>query len=170
MANTYELISSNVLASAAASVTFSSIPATYTDLVLRWSARGATNFDTVSLRINGNSSVLYSYRILRGTGSTAVSGNDGGGDSQLPFSYGVVQSTYTASTFSSGEFYIPNYTTSQNRPIGSFQTQENNATASGIAVTAGLFRDTTAISSLTMTGTGNLAAGSSFYLYGIKNS
>ena len=51
-ANTYTLISSNVLGSSAASVTFSSIPATYTDLVLRVSARTDAD-DTSLITFNG---------------------------------------------------------------------------------------------------------------------
>ena len=168
---TYQLISSNVLSSSAASVTFSSIPATYTDLVLRYSARGASNIDTVKIEINADSTVLYSYRSLQGDGSAASSSNDGGGDTQISVPYGVVNSTKTASTFSSGEIYIPNYTVAQNRQIGTHQTQENNGTSSGMAVTAGLYRSTTTITSVTLSGSGgSFAAGSSFYLYGIKNS
>lgn len=171
MANTYTLIASNTLSSSAASVTFSSIPSTYTDLVIRYSARGASNIDTVTLRVNSDSTVLYSYRSLQGNGSAATSSNDGGGDTQSVLPYGVVNSTYTASTFSNGEIYIPNYTVSQNRQIGTFQTQENNSTTSGIATTATLYRSTTTISTLTLYGSaGSFAAGSSFYLYGIANS
>lgn len=165
------LIASNTLTSSAASVTFSSIPSTYTDLVVRYSARGATNIDTVTMRINADSSVLYSYRSLQGNGGSASSTNDGGGDTQISIPYGVVGSTLTASTFSSGEIYVPNYTVAQNRQISTHQTQENNAASSGMAVTAGLYRSTTAISTIALFGSaGNFASGSSFFLYGLKNS
>ena len=54
-ANTYTLISSNVLASSAATVTFSSIPATYTDLVLRVSARNNDGVPFTYVGGTGNS-------------------------------------------------------------------------------------------------------------------
>lgn len=74
MANTYTLISSNTLTSSAASVTFSSIPATYTDLVLRISSRtdaaGATA--TVAAQFNGDTtSANYSETNLNSDGATA---------------------------------------------------------------------------------------------------
>ena len=61
---TYTLISSNVLTTAAASVTFSSIPATFTDLVLRMSAQadGASNaFDNITLTFNGTGTTCLLY-------------------------------------------------------------------------------------------------------------
>ena len=67
MANTYTLISSNVLGSSAASITFSAIPATYTDLVVRVTSRvdrsinGAHN---CFLTVNGSTSSDYSYTNL----------------------------------------------------------------------------------------------------------
>ena len=64
MATTYNLISSNVLSSSAASVTFSSIPAIYTDLVLRCSTRGTGFSNTVLYYFNGNSSNTSYTNIL----------------------------------------------------------------------------------------------------------
>jgi len=78
MPNTYTLISSNVLSSTAASVTFSSIPATFTDLVLRASIRGngTQTPDVGVLNINSNGASNFSSTYLRGTGSAANSARD----------------------------------------------------------------------------------------------
>ena len=75
MATTYQAIASQVLASTAASVTFSSIPGTYTDLKLVFSMRSnASNFfDYPYLAFNGDSSTNYSSLYLRGDGSTVSS-------------------------------------------------------------------------------------------------
>ena len=172
MATTYTLINSNVLTSSAASVTFSSIPATYTDLVLRFSIR-SNGTEISNLRINGSSSSVYSRTRLRGTG-TAASSNSDTGQTQLNFNNSTTyDGGFTANIFSSGEIYIPSYTVSQNRPISAFITEENDAAYSSMQVFAGLYSNTTAITSLTMlngTSTDQFVSGSSFYLYGISNA
>ena len=75
MPATYTLIASNTLSSSAASVTFSAIPATYTDLVLRWSSRtdNASVVDVVLLEFNASGGTAYSTRRIIGTGSAAAS-------------------------------------------------------------------------------------------------
>ncbi len=75
MPNTYELIKGETLASSAASYTFSAIPSTYTDLVVRVSARGdaggSSNYYTIVL--NANTGNVYSSTRVFGNGSTASS-------------------------------------------------------------------------------------------------
>jgi hypothetical protein len=167
---TYTLISSNVLASSAASVTFSSIPATYTDLVVRASARGdtASVIMNVDLNFNGVTGTSYSYTYLQGNGSAASSGRD----SSQPNSYvGYVPSaSATSDTFGNLEVYIPSYTASQNKPVSTISHQENNNTQGFVRAYATLFSNTSAISSITLTTPSNFVSGSSFYLYGISNA
>jgi hypothetical protein len=169
MATTYTLISSNVLSSAAASVTFSSIPATYTDLVLRISARTDTTTTLILMSFNGDTSGVWSRTSLRGNGSAASSGdNTALARMQLE---NVNISTYTASTFNSMEVYIPNYTTTAYKQISNFGVSETNATAANMAASAGLWQLGSAITSIELSGsTANFVTGSSFYLYGIKSS
>ena len=170
MANTYTLISSNVLASSAASVTFSAIPSTYTDLVLRISARSDTagTSDQYYVTFNG-SGTGYSYTNLYGTGAAAAT---------LTISAQAIirvrsfdGNTATANTYGSAEIYIPSYTATQNKPISAFAAMEDNATAAIVGTTAGLWSNTAAITSVTISAAGaNWLAGSSFYLYGISKS
>jgi hypothetical protein len=174
---TYTLISSNVLSSSAASVTFSAIPSTYTDLVLRYSGRtdAAATYDFLLLGINGLSTTIYSDTTLYGNGGGA-SALSTRGTSTTKFRaprFGLDGSTATASTFSNGEVYIPSYTVSQNKPVSAFSVMENNAADPGYAsVAAGLIRETGTITSIELTPlTGpNFVSGSSFYLYGISNA
>ena len=171
MANTYTLISSNVLASSAASVTFSSIPATYTDLVLRISARG-TRVNTIALlylRFNGDTGTNYSDTTISGDGATASSTRS---TSSALLSVGVIPAANaTSDTFGSAEIYIPSYTVSQNKSVGSFAVQENNITTAYARAIAALWSNTAAITSIeVLPSLNDFAAGSSFYLYGIKNS
>lgn len=168
MAGTYKLISSTTLTGTQATVTFSSIPATYTDLVVRVSAR--TDFATLGATIyttfNSDAGTNYSFTTLFGTGSSAGSGS-------------AVDNTYisllgegtsaTSNTFSNAELYIPSYRVAQNKPMGTFQVYENNATENRIQAYANLWRNTAAITSISMTpSSGNFVTGSSFYLYGIE--
>lgn len=170
MANTYMLISSNTLVSNTTSVTFSSIPSTYTDLVLRISARSAevATITSIELEFNGTAS-SYSFTRLRGDGSAASSSR---ASSQTQLTVGTIPAaSATSNTFGNIEVYIPSYTVSQNKPISSFNVGENNATAADIYTHAGLWSNTSAITSIVLDlGGYNFVSGSSFYLYGIKNS
>ena len=169
MPSTYSLISSNVLASSAASVTFSAIPSTYTDLVLRASTRNSSGGTCViATTFNGQASG-YSVTRLRGTSSSASSGRT---SSATSLYFSLTDSTYTANTFSNWEMYLPNYLSTTSKPVSNFSVTENNsATAFYIDVNAGLSNITSAITSVTLTADGDtFVSGSSFYLYGIKNS
>jgi hypothetical protein len=171
MATTYTLISSNVLASSAASVTFSSIPATYTDLVVKWSVRTDYGATRTGFRIAANSitsGYTATYLIQYNT-STVGSGQDSAAYWNAEYIDGTGA---TANTFGSGELYLPSYTASQNKPASLFSAAEGNSAAdTGMYVKALLLSNTAAITSLTATAnTGNFVSGSSFYLYGISNA
>jgi len=172
MPNTYTLISSNVLSSSAASVTFSAIPSTFTDLVVRWSARSdrSSVSDTMKLRINSDSAGNYSWTYLLGNGSVASSSQN----SALDYiSLGAADAaTATSNTFANGELYIPNYLSSTKKPVSSINAQEDNTTAAQLWALASLWQGTAAITSVQLFPSigPNFVAGSSFYLYGIKNS
>ena len=172
MANTYTLISSNVLSSSAASVTFSSIPTTFTDLVLRISARKDGGGNTFKVQFNSDTATNYSNTTLTGDSSAASSTRN---TSQVYVrAHGANESTFTANTFGSSEIYIPSYRLSQNKPIGNFGVQESNSATAGVVsmnANSGLWRNTAAITSITINdpASGNFVSGSSFYLYGISN-
>ena len=170
MPTTYSLIASNTLGSAAASVTFSSIPGTYTDLVLRVSARDSadTPVSSISMTFNSDTGTNYSQTILGGTGSatTSIIVSNKTSDNRIV----LEPSTYTSDVFGNFEIYIPNYTVSANKPYSYFGVTENNATAAEIRANAALWRNTAAISTITLAAPNNFVSGSSFFLYGIKNS
>jgi hypothetical protein len=177
MPATYTLISSNVLTSTAASVTFSAIPATYTDLVVRATMRtnDSSTEDQVKFKINNSTSNIYSYRYLGGWGASGVL-NDSASNTNPSTSGNLLRAadgnTATSNTFSSVEIYIPSYTVSQNKPFSSFAAQETNATSAFINLQANLFSSTTAVSELNFApqNGANFLSGSSFYLYGISNA
>ena len=170
MANTYELIEAKTLGSAASSITFTSIPGTYTDLLVKFSARSdrsAQPDSPIRLYPNGSSTGI-TLRYIEGNGTSASSGTQavfGAYIGEVP------ASTATASTFGNGEIYIPNYTSSNHKSIQSDVVTENNTTAVKTQMFAYLWSNTAAITSLQINdGLANFVTNSTFYLYGIKNS
>ena len=177
--STYILIQSQTLASSAASVTFSSIPSTYTDLALRLSARNdgaGTRAAFGLLQFNSDTTANYSATYTRGTGTFATSANFTTASTPIGGKWsptGYDSAGNTANTFTNTEIYIPNYATTATKSYSAFNVSEDNSTgnANGIEATANLYLGTTAISSiLILSNSGNFVAGSSFYLYGISNS
>jgi len=173
MPATYTLIASNTLSSSAASVTFSAIPGTYTDLVLKASIRSArsANFYSLKMIINGTTSSVYSRTYLNDGGGTPLSGRSSATTQSLTYE-SINADTSTASTFANIEFYMPNYTTSSNKPNSYFGAGETNSSIASMTAQANLVQITSAITSLEFSfpDASNLMAGSSFFLYGIKNS
>ena len=107
MANTYTLISSVTVGSGgAATMSFTSIPQTYTDLIIKLSSRQTTAavYGIVELSINGTST-NESYRALFGDGSGSSSNN--GPTIYVGPGNGA---NSTSNTFANMELYFPNYT------------------------------------------------------------
>ena len=169
MANpTMTLIGSPIVVGSggAATMEFTSIPSTYTDLAIKLSLRTANvqGVDTISPRING-SAATFTQKWLYGTGS-------GTGSNSVASYWGDTEgSTYTINTFSSQDIYIPNYAGSNYKSISVDNVTENNATISYAEMIAILWSNTAAITSIGFTSVnGNFAQYSTAYLYGIKNS
>ena len=170
MPTTCKLIAKTILSSGATEVDFTSIPGTFTDLLLIISARmdrvvGTPYSDDAYLRFNGSSS-NYSERVLTSTGGS-ISSYTGG------WLVGANSSDSTSNTFASTEIYIPNYAGSTNKSISSTFVVEHNGTNAGqIQVAAGLWSDTSAITSVKVTtlSTRQFVSNSSFFLYGITKA
>lgn len=168
MALTYKLIEGKTLGSVVASITFSSIPQTYTDLLVRVSARsnsGPNTHDNFLIYFNGTQSNRTNrivYGINGGTGS--YSSTDYFGAFNGPAS--------TSNTFGNADFYIPNYTGSNYKSISADIVSENNTSNGQDYLGAGLWSDTAAITSLTIGNynASDFAVNTTAYLYGIKNS
>ncbi len=166
MSNTFIKIASTTVGSGgAASIDFSSIPATYTDLVIKLSARSnRAEVDDVFIIKPNNSSSNLTYRFIRGNGTGATSGTSG--------NLYIPGANATASTFSNNEIYIPNYAGSTNKSMSVETTAENNATEAYMGLMAVLWSDTTAINQVVLAPVhGTLFVQySTATLYGIKNS
>jgi hypothetical protein len=159
-------------ATSLSSVTFSSIPQSgYTDLVLKISSRTARtndgNGDDVKLYFNGDFGSNYSNRTILGTGSSASSENISATTLGV---YGITASNSSAAnTFGSGEYYIPNYTSSAQKTVSCETVAETFINTAYARLTAGSWTGTAAITSITLQpGTGpTFIENSTFYLYGV---
>ncbi len=163
-----QVIQHQELGSAQASVTFSSIPQTFTDLYLVISGRlSSANSEGLFIEFNGVTSG-YSARDLYGTGSTAASSTNPFGITSKLFVGSQASTAQTSNTFGVTTAYIPNYTSSNQKSVSADNIYENNATAAGMDVLAGLWTGTGAITSIVITSNnGNLVQYSSATLYGI---
>lgn len=163
MALTYEPIATNTLSSATNSVSFTSIPSTYTDLVLVVSAWHATASSQVALRFNSDSGGNYSYTRLLGSGTAATSERD---VNKSTIFLGYINSTATSPNFICSIQDYSNSTT--------YKTTFNRFNTIGnwgnMGATVGNWRSTAAITSMAITPAdgGNFASGSIFTLFGIQ--
>jgi hypothetical protein len=170
MANTYALINSSIVGVGGTSaITFSSIPQTYTDLIIVASMKTAAssgNWDQIDITFNG-SSTGYTRMQVYGTGVAASTD-----PSTTITTYGNTAVT-TASVFSNAEIYIPNYTSSSlYKTVSTNNVTENNATSALAIMVAGLWSNTAAITSITLTPVSatSFVQYTNVYLYGITNS
>jgi hypothetical protein len=130
----------------AASILFSSIVGTATDLLLVINARSNRSLteDGCLISFNGSTS-SFSGRALRGSGSATASFT-------TTRSIGDINAaTSTSNTFSSQSVYIPNYAGSTNKSFSVDSVSEANATQAWQYLTAGLWSNTAAITSITLT-------------------
>jgi hypothetical protein len=158
--NTYTQIASTTLGSAASSVTFSSIPSTYTDLVIV-SAPLATTAEEFVMQFNGDTGTNYSSTFLYGDGTAAGSVRVTNQTYAYLNYYGSVSTTQNTQIFS-----IMNYANTT-----TFKTVIGRASRanSGVDAVVALWRSTAAINSIAikLKNGNNFLAGSTFNLYGI---
>lgn len=160
--STYTPIATQTLGSSASTVTFSSIPSTYTDLVLIVNSASNTGTNYPNMRFNSDSGTNYSRTALWGNGSTQGSGRDSN-ITIASLCYNSANTT-TANGFTAMA-HIMNYANTS-----TYKTAIVRANNAGNAVEAivDLWRSTAAISSIVVgVDSNSYAAGSTFTLYGI---
>jgi hypothetical protein len=150
-------------------ITFTSIPSTYTDLCLKLSGRASGVSYVFGLTFNGSTS-SYSAIRLNGNGASASS-NSSSSASAID---GIVISGSgdTSSTFGNTEFYIPNYAGSSNKSVSIDNVTENNGSTAFARLIAGLWGNSAAITSITLTASGveTFVQYSTATLYGVSKS
>lgn len=150
--------------------TISSIPSTFTDLLVVGSLRlndSRTN-GFWYVKVNGSTSG-YSGKLLYGTGGNAYSADGADNGAAFFFESSLPGSAATTGTFNSFQLYFPNYAGSTTKSMSADTVQENNAPGAYQVINAGLWNSTAAITSITF---GNYYAsfqsGSTVSIYGIK--
>ena len=170
MATTYEAIATTTVGGGgAASINFTSIPATYTDLQIKLSLRYSGSGDS-RVYFNFNSSGLNTTSLLlygfgsSGAGSTSYTAGE--------TLFGLNGSTETANTFANDDVYITNYISATTpKIVSSDGTNENNATANAMGLMSVLWSNNAVITSIAITPpSGTFVQHSTATLYGIKNS
>jgi len=160
--NTYESIATQTLGSSTGSVTFSSIPSTYTDLVLVINATTNTGANTW-IRCNGDTGANYSYIVMSGTGSAARASKD------INKSEGLLIDYYGNPSSTPPNTTIVQFNNYSNTTTFKTVISRANRADSGVDAVVSLWRNTGAINSLTLRfTTATYSIGSTFSLYGIK--
>jgi hypothetical protein len=154
--NTYVALDKKTIGTAASTVTFTSIPSTYTDLIVIFSGIGTTT-DFFSIRLNGDTGSNYSLTDLYGNGSNAYSTRQTN-QTKISRNECVGQSNAIIN--------INNYA---NTTTYKTTLARSNAAGDGAFAVVGLWRSTAAINSISLIHDGSsFATGSTFSLYGIK--
>jgi hypothetical protein len=160
--NTYEAIATQTVSgTSTATVTFSSIASTYTDLIII--ANGGSNGGSLRMQFNSDTATNYSVTILAGTGSAANSTRQASQNAIL------IAGIYAGGSANSNSItQIQNYS---NATTYKTALSRNNDAAGETNASVGLWRSTSAINTIAITainGTGTWTNGSTISLYGIK--
>jgi hypothetical protein len=167
MANTYKLISKNILSATTTTITLSSIPTTYTHLKLLISDRGSSNtLDASEIWFNGGTAASYVNGYFDANdGGTPRSGQAG------YYAFITTPNNYGTNIFGFTEILIPNYNGSQDKNMASWFNQENTASNQYNGFTRTYTAVTSAISSLSLNiRNGDFVVGTSMHLYGLSNT
>jgi hypothetical protein len=163
----YELISTTILGSSAASVTFSSIPNTFRHLQLRITLRDtfATEQIGASMQFNGDTGSNYAYHFLKGNGGTVTSSSAAG--------YDRLDILRTSGSNATSGIYMPqiidilDYASTSKNKTARVLTGGDTTNVKYIGLHSGLWISTAAINSINIYSQ-TLATGSRFSLYGLK--
>jgi hypothetical protein len=177
MATTYTLIAGTTLSSTSATIEFTAIPQTYTDLLLKITDhidQSSTQYYNY-VKFNDNTSAIYNNVAMYGRQASGfVTIEDVNQTKFFDDPYQTLGTGTTATVFSHKEMYIPQYTSSSVvKLIQNNYTLINSSTAnSDIGSHAGLFNSTSPITKITLFNFSSwvFQIGTTAFLYGIKNS
>jgi hypothetical protein len=168
----YESIATVTVGSGgSSSISFTSIPATYTHLQIRGIARltGAYSFEEYAITINSDTGSNYAYHYLQGTGS-AVSASGGASVGAGKSGSWVGGTSLTASVFGTIIFDILDYAnTNKYKTLRMLGGVDSNGSGY-VGIASSLWQNTNAITAITLDVPSDFAQYSQFALYGIKGS
>jgi putative lipoic acid-binding regulatory protein len=164
MAGTYDPITSLTITSTTATITFNSL-GSYTDLILVIcaSSNHTDNGSRGYIRFNSDSGNNYSDTWVGATGTATSSGRD---TPQSAIAYGVVGNVSTQ--FETQIIHVMNYNNSTTYKTTLSRSNKSDGYNNGLRATVGMWRNTNAITSISLTCDGSYISGSTFALYGVK--
>jgi len=166
----YESIATATGTGSSGTITFSSIPSTYTSLQIRLNGRStnASAARTFYTKFNSDSSFIYAIHQLQGNG-TAASAN--AGTSQWLESGAVTAASTASNIMGVSILDLHNYaSTTQNKTLRSITGYDTNG-AGIIYLGSGLWPSTSAVTSVTLElASGNWTTDTTISLYGIKGA
>lgn len=156
--STYTPIATTTLGTTQSNFTFSSIPSTYTDLIIIASIKNNSGDGASYMQVNGDTGTNYSSTVLNGDGTSATSGR------QSSTGNGMLATRCDATNFWINTVQIQNYANTTTYKTALWRSNDGSYLVAGV----GLWRSTSAISSITLYPSGaSYVAGSTFTLYGI---
>jgi hypothetical protein len=172
----YELISTTVLGSDTASVTFSGLgtsAAAYKHLQIRYAARSTSisNADNIAIRFNSDSGSNYSYHALYGADTSSALSMGGSSQTYAFLPSAGVASNSSANVFGPGIIDVLDFaSTTKNKTIRALAGFNGTASAnySRISLSSNVWLSTSAITSITLSNSVLLTSGSRFSLYGLR--
>ena len=165
MTATYEPINTQTLGTATPAISFTSIPQTYTDLFLVTNFGLATVDQSALITFNDDTASNYSVTWLYANTSPASGRSSSRANIYLNANVGASTAVQTTAIVN-----VQNYsnTTTYKTTLGRSNRASTAGSYEGVEALAGLWRSTSAITKITITGQSNLIIGSTFTLYGIK--
>jgi hypothetical protein len=169
--SSYESIASATGTGSSATITFSSIPATYKHLQIRYIGRTsfAASYDYVTFRFNSDSTTNYAYHLLAGDGATASA--SGGASSNVMYGSKTAGSSAGTNIMGSGIIDIIDYaSTTKNKTTKILGGVDLNTADGELRLSSNLWMSTSAITTISIISlyAGNWTTSSTFALYGIK--
>jgi hypothetical protein len=163
MTATYEKIQTQTLSSAQSSITVTSIPNTYTDLILVLNFGGSVGGQRAGFQVNGDTGSNYSKIYALGLSGSASANGTGNETQSFIFDGIALPTTLTGNMIQQYQNY------SNTTTYKTVLSRCSNPSGGGTLAVAGLWRSTAAITSITLTPTaGNWISGSTITIYGIK--
>lgn len=164
---TYELIATSFGTGSSGVIDFTSIPQNYKHLQIRYTAKNSSTATQINITMNGITSGVYTRHSLRGNGVNVASSASSASQTAIQLVESMANST-TANAVCAGVIDILDYTnTSKNTTIKSLYGMVDSLER--IYLSSGLYNQTTAVSSVTLTASANnFASLSRFSLYGIR--
>jgi len=170
----FESIASANGTGSSGTITFSSIPSTYSALQIRMITNNNSGNFSLRLRFNGDTGTNYAHHVLEGGGSSAYAYGAASANAIFYVGSGIGGSGSGSNYFGASIIDIHDYaSTTKNKTVRTFNGFDTNGGVDSqlVRLTSGLWMNTAAINSISILDvSANFTTTSTFALYGIKGA